>query len=235
MKFNLISGYKMPAAKSNKKGGRKTNYRRKNRGGYTSVTKQTARPQRMLAKLVYFDSGQLANSVGVFQSQAFNLNSIYDPDRSGIGTQPLGRDQWAIWYNRYRVYRVDYIVTLTNLDPDQAANVALVNANGIPTFTDNAVYEQPGAFHKQLSPRDGGLSRLEIKNSVFLPRLNGKTSQSYSANDDTQAQMGANPAEILTQTIVCSPVIPGSEINVGWSVKYVYHVEMFDPNTLSKS
>lgn len=218
------------------KGGKRM-FKRKNTGGrgYTSITKQTGRPQRMLAKLVYFDSGQLANSLGVFQIQQFNLNSLFDPDRSGIGTQPLGRDQWAIWYNRYRVYKVDYIITLVNLDPDQPANVGIINANGIPVFTDNGVYEQPGAYVKQLSPRDGGLSRQEIRGSVYLPRLNGKTPSAYRANDDTQALMSANPSEILTQSIVASPTLSGSEVNISYSVKYVYHCELFDPNTILKS
>lgn len=224
----MVMKGKGKGAKGGKRSFKKTN-------SYTGITKQTARPQRMLAKLVYFDSGQLANSVGLFQTQQFNLNSIYDPDRTGVGTQPLGRDQWAIWYNRYRVYKTDYIITLTNLDPDQAANVAIINANGAPTFTDNGAYEQPGAYFKQLSPRDGGLSRIEIRGSVGLPRLNGKPASAYKANDDTQAQMGANPAEVLTQSIVVSPTLPGSEVNIGWSVKYVYHCEMFDPNTLVKS
>lgn len=226
-------------ARKNVKRGRKFVPRKGKRmirkAGYTSKTLQTARPQRMLAKLVYFDSGQMANSVGVFQTQLWNLNSLFDPDRSGIGTQPLGRDQWATWYNRYRVYKTDYIITFTNLDPDQAAIVACINANGIPTWTDNGAFEQPGAYVKQLSPRDGGLSRVEIKGSVYLPRLNGKSPAAYRANDDTQALMSANPAEILTQSLVAAPVIPGSEVNVGFTIKLVYHCEMFDPNTLAKS
>lgn len=199
---------------------------------YTAVVRQTGRPQRMVAKLVYFTSGQLYNTSGIFQNQLMNLNSLYDPDRSGIGHQPLGRDQWAIWYNRYRVFKVDYIITLANLDPDQAAMCAIVNQNGIPTYTDDAAFEQPGAYVQTLSPRDGGLSRVVVKASVYLPRLNGKTPSAYKANDDTQALMGASPSEVLTQAIVAAPVIANSEVNVGYTIKYVYHCELFDPNSL---
>lgn len=211
--------------KGNKRGAR----------SYTAVIAQTGRPQRMLAKLVYFTSGQLANTVGVYQTQQMNLNSLYDPDRSGVGHQPLGRDQWAVWYNRYRVYKVDYVITLINLDPDQPAIVSVINANGIPTWTDESAFEQPGSFVQQLSPRDGGLSRKVIIGSVNLPRLNGKTSSAYKANDDTQALMGANPAEVLTQSIVVAPTLAGSEVNIGYTIKYVYHCELFDPNNLPPS
>lgn len=202
---------------------------------YTAVIRQTGRPQRMLAKLVYFTSGQLANSLGVYQTQLMNLNSIYDPDRSGGGHQPLGHDQWAGWYNRYRVFKVDYIITMTNLDPDQAANFAIVNQNGVPTYTDQSVFEQAGAYAQALSPRDGGLSRVVVKGSVYLPRLNGKTPVSYKGNDDTQAVFGANPSEVLTQAITVAPTLPGSEVNCGYTIKYVYHCEFFDPVTLAIS
>lgn len=204
---------------------------KKSQGGYTSITKQTGRPQRMLAKLRYFENGQLASGVGLFQTQLMNLNSIYDPDRSGVGHQPLGRDQWADWYNRYRVYRVDYTITLTDLDESQPAIVAVINQNGIPAYTNVAAFEQPGAYVKQLAPV-GGMNKTTIKNSVYLPRLNGKTSAAYRANDDTQALFGANPAEVLTQAITVAPVIAGSPVNVGYTINYVYHVEMFDPITL---
>lgn len=218
-----------------RKGEKRKSVRRGGQRSYTSVIPQTGRPQRMIAKLVYFTSGQLANAAGLYQTQQMNLNSLYDPDRSGIGHQPLGRDQWATWYNRYRVFKTDYIITFTNLDPDQAAIVSIINTNGLPTFTDYAAFEQPGAYVKQLSPRDGGLSRMQIKGSVYLPRLNGKAPVSYRGNDDTQALMSANPAEVLTQSLVVAPVIPGSEVNVGYTIKYVYHCELFDPNTLAES
>lgn len=202
---------------------------------YTAVIRQTGRPQRMVAKLCYYTSGQLYNASGLFQTQLMNLNSLYDPDRSGVGHQPLGRDQWATWYNRYRVFKVDYVITFTNLDPDQAANCAIINQNGVPNYTDDSAFEQPGAYVSMVAPRDGGNSRLKIVGSVYLPRLNGKTPVAYKGNDDTQALMGANPLEVLTQALVVSPVIPASEVNVGYTIKYVYHCELFDPNTLGGS
>jgi len=201
---------------------------------YTAVIRQTGRPQRMVGKLVYYTTGQLYSEVGLYQTQLMNLNSLYDPDRSGIGHQPLGRDQWATWYNRYRVFKVDYVIEFNNLDDSQAATVAVINQNGIPTYTDTSAFEQPGAFVTSVAPVSG-MSKKVVKGSVYLPRLNGKTPGAYKANDDTQAQMGANPAEVLTQAIVCAPVIAASPLNVGYTIKYVYHCEMFDPNTLGGS
>lgn len=204
------------------------------RKGYTGSTIQTARPQRMLARLPYFTSGQLYNAVGLYQTQLMNLNSIYDPDRSGLGHQPLGHDEWATWYNRYRVFKVDYVITFNNLDESQAAIISVINQNGIPTYSNEAAFEQPGAYVKTIGPVSG-MNRCQVKGSVYLPRLNGKTPGNYKANDDTQALFTANPSETLTQALVVAPVLPGSPVNIAYTIKYMYHLEMFDPNTLGMS
>lgn len=209
-------------------------FRRKAARGYTGNTIQTARPQRMLGKLPYFTSGQLYNAVGLYQTQLMNLNSIYDPDRSGVGHQPLGHDEWNTWYNRYRVYKVDYIITFNNLDESQAAIVAVINQNGIPTYANEAAFEQPGAFVKTIGPVSG-VNKCQVKGSVYLPRLNGKSPSAYRANDDTQATFGANPSEVLTQALVVAPVLAGSPVNIAYTIKMMYHIEMFDPNTLGMS
>lgn len=47
-------------------------------------------------------------------SRAFRLNSVYDPDLSGTGNQPVGFDQWAAFYNKYRVLSTDVEIRLEN-------------------------------------------------------------------------------------------------------------------------
>ena len=225
LKFKKLSSTKRRMRKPRKFFKRKSRY-------ITNVRNSVSRPQKLIVKLPYFTSGQLQSAVGAYSYQIFNLNSIYDPDRSGIGHQPLGRDQWVPFYSRYRVFKVDYVITLTNVDPAQAADCVVLNANGIPLLTDDSVYEQPGSFYASLAPRDGGASRKVIKGSVYLPRLNGLTGTQYKSDENTQSTQGASPIEVLTQSIAVSPVITGAEVNVCYSVKYIYHVEMFDPVNL---
>jgi len=57
-----------------------------------NIIDSTVRPQRLIVKLPYFQSGQLSSAIGAYVGQLFNLNSIYDPDRIGTGHQPLGVD-----------------------------------------------------------------------------------------------------------------------------------------------
>lgn len=54
-----------------------------------------------------------APSAGTAGTYAFRANSIYDPDLSGAGHQPMGRDVWASLYNHYLVLSARITVTFT--------------------------------------------------------------------------------------------------------------------------
>lgn len=61
----------------------------------------------------------------------FKINSIYDPDLTGAGNQPLGRDTWAAMYNYYKVLEthVKYeVIEVTN------NAVATTGANAYPSL-----------------------------------------------------------------------------------------------------
>lgn len=61
-------------------------------------------PASRIVNMAYSMRGGLSCGLGgVPAKHAFNLNSIFDPDYSIIGHQPLGHDQWANFYERYQV------------------------------------------------------------------------------------------------------------------------------------
>jgi hypothetical protein len=42
-------------------------------------------------------------NAGAIEIHQFRANSIYDPNLTGAGHQPLGHDQWQTFYDRYTV------------------------------------------------------------------------------------------------------------------------------------
>lgn len=44
-----------------------------------------------------------SSNTGIPDSRVFNLNSLFDPDVTGTGHQPMGFDQWKTFYNYYKV------------------------------------------------------------------------------------------------------------------------------------
>jgi len=80
-------------------------------------------PDRKLVKLRYVDSDvTLDAGAGLVQSKTFSCNSLFDPDITSVGHQPMGYDQWSAIYQRYTVLSSKITVrynpiTVSNVNP----------------------------------------------------------------------------------------------------------------------
>lgn len=69
-------------------------------------------------KLTYCDTYRHDITYNVANSQIFRTNSIFDPDYSAAGHQPLMRDLWASMYDYYCVLACDYEMHFYNAGTD---------------------------------------------------------------------------------------------------------------------
>lgn len=81
--------------------------RRINRSRVSAGATHIARnllPKSKLVKMRYGVTTNLGHGgSGVVGYHVFQANSLYDPDTTGVGTQPIMRDQWANLYQNYVV------------------------------------------------------------------------------------------------------------------------------------
>lgn len=162
----------------------------------------------------------------------FNLNSVWDPDRSGVGHQPYGRDTYATLYNRYRVFAVSGTLTTTIISG--TATVAILPMNDVVARTNmSLIRETPGA---QFKPVIAGQSTV-IRFKYNLPKVNGSTPAAYKADDRFQAINNTDPIEQMGLHVLGSDSL-GSPIgasNMYHAINLTYHVEWFDPIELAQS
>lgn len=67
---------------------------------------------------VFYNRGTITvapNPIGVTTLNQFKLNSIFDPDLTGSGNQPLGRDTYANIYDYYKVLETHVEVEIIDL------------------------------------------------------------------------------------------------------------------------
>lgn len=88
-------------------------------------------------KIVVLPYAEYSNFTGNGQSMGaykqWKINSIYDPDLTGIGVQPLGRDTWASVYNYYKVLETHIKIRLyetTNITTGESTNIAHPTSHG---------------------------------------------------------------------------------------------------------
>lgn len=68
---------------------------------------------RTMVKLPYYNSVVLNTVETPAQAEyLFSVNSAFDPDLTGTGSQPRGFDQWAAKYSRYQVKGLAYKILL---------------------------------------------------------------------------------------------------------------------------
>jgi len=70
-------------------------------------------PSRVTAILRYNETVTITPTAGLAGHYLFSCNSIFDPNVTGTGHQPYGRDSYAAIYNHYKVNSSTIVITPT--------------------------------------------------------------------------------------------------------------------------
>ncbi len=187
---------------------------------------------RLRTVMKYVDTIQVTTSAGPGTvDTAYNLNSLFAPKVSG-GHQPMGFDQIATLYNRYRVLRTRWKV-----------EVIPTVQSGVPGYLVVAPTNTATLFTSAPACAEQGRAKSHIFNSFTIPRLkgavnladlNGKTPAAYMADDTTQAVITASPGEALVlHCLIFEPA--GSALTYDFHITLWFECEWSDPVQLGQS
>lgn len=205
--------------------GRKSYGRRKQRT--TNVNRAlTPFASRYITKMKYSGVYTISTMVG----QIMNLNSVFDPDRTGAGHQPYGFDQLTPIYNRYRVISCSYSINAYN--GTTPIRFGALPANEIPPITNmDELCENPRSRWAVQMP---GGSTQAVNGSVYIPSLVGRTKAQYMADDRFQSTVTGNPQELALLCIYAQS-LANVDQTVNVTVTLNYTVEFFDPTPIDQS
>ncbi|AJD07523.1 putative capsid protein [Sewage-associated circular DNA virus-15] len=210
---------------------RKKNVRRRRVAKHRTVNVNRAlQPfaQRYITKMKYSEAYTL--NAGNIWSQIMNLNSIFDPNRTGIGHQPYGHDTLQQIYGRYRVISCKYVVNCYNATTP--IRFGCLPANEIPPVsTVSELCENPRSQFRIQFP---GGSTQTIAGVVSIPSLVGRNKSQYMADDRFQAPFGSSPAE-LALLYITGQSMADSNVDINLNVTLEYLVECFDVIPLEQS
>ena len=147
----------------------------------------------------------------------FRLNSTYDPDYTGVGGQPRGRDLVANLYNRYLVMAAKVMLKFRNVsDPEEIICWVVIDTNAagstdydtIPEVIDNPKFKKIQlAKSDATSEYDRGEMRLTVYPRKLLATAG--TSGSPYGEYGTSA-IGGNPTQPLYMHVYCQ------QPDLGW-------------------
>lgn len=112
-------------------------------------------PVNKIVKMKYHTTIQMSAGIGLINHHNFSCNSIYDPDQTGVGHQPLGHDEMALLYFHYIVPGSKITVKCIPLVPSASGPPIFwgIRTNGSTTFTYSydQIVENRGNTFKLLS------------------------------------------------------------------------------------
>lgn len=212
----------------------KKSYRRKGYKTNVNLKSLNPIPQRYICKMKYADIASIGLGGGTYAPYVMNLNSIFDPNRTGVGHQPYGHDTFLTLYNRYRVISCSYRICAHVADTTISLQLAVIPTNeAVNPGTISEVRENPRCKYVIQAPQQ---DIKYVSGKVYIPSLMGRTKSQYMADDRYQATMGASPNELALLTMYAGPTNEGtSTATVIFNIELEYTVELFDIKHLSQS
>lgn len=181
-------------------------------------------PNSIITKLRYCDLGSFTSTLGSTSFQVFSANGIFDPDISGVGHQPMWRDNYANIYNSYTVIGSKVTFTVVQLSSTFVAAPWIITVNGDDNSTISTTaatrMESNNAASVLLDPR-GGLGSVTLT-STFEPLM----AFGVATKDDgaSLTTVGTNPAEQWYYGFA-GATLDSSTSTVYWKVEIEYTVK----------
>jgi hypothetical protein len=159
------------------------------------------------------------------------MNSLYDPNVTGSGSQPMYSDQLSVMYNRYRVKACLFQTTISGLNTPARVSISFANNDQLTTF--DYVAESPWSQNAVVNAMaNGGQSQKVFRKFVVLSDLLGENTD----DDRDQAQFGANPSNFAFATINLASLDNSTNISaVSIFTEIRYYVELFDKINITGS
>jgi len=150
--------------------------------------------------------------------------SLFDPDQSGIGHQPLWRDQMVGLYNKYRVHGIKYKYTIIGPTDGKFINGAILH-QPVPGGENNLNTIRERRNSKPFVIRNGNAGNVVIKGYMPTGKPHGLTKDEMMADEDFEADMGSNPTRMSFLEIYGCCVDGASALKI--QVDLEYYAELY--------
>lgn len=162
------------------------------------IRQPSSLPDRLYVKLKYREQLSFGQASGNLADNVYRGNSLFDPDLTGTGGQPLGFDQWAAFYASYTVLASECKVT-SMLNGSVAPNnlihgvVPTLFSNALGTGEQERADEFPYSKHAPVAIGNVGLGQGVIKNYMTTNKMWGVVRPAVQIADSFSALVTTNP------------------------------------------
>lgn len=198
--------------------------RKNGKTGYAPVTQITSK--RTVAFPYPVQPLLSEASPGVGFAWSFRVNSLFDPDFTGTGVQPLGFDQFSALYGRYAVIHSKYEVTFANTTSLPVRIGFFLSPQSTVPSAAATWSAQPFSKSTSLGAVGSGRDVIVLSGSTNLFTELGVTQRQYQDEADFSATTSANPLRVLYLHVFAHAMTAAGNATVATFVKLTQTAEL---------
>lgn len=183
----------------------------------------------------YCQENTLTATSGAIASIFFRAGSIFDPYQTGVGHQPMGHDQWIMFYDNYIVERAVIrceFTWLTGSGTGQVVGVALSDDTTTSTAFDE-LKEQGKGVQRLMSPTTATGTTVV---TVFYNAKNFHNVSNLRDNfGNIGAPFGSNPTSEAIAHVYMQPVNKSTTATCEVVTTIDYYCILSEPKDLGQS
>lgn len=202
---------------------------KKNKTRISRAMTNIAFPRSKFCKMAYSDNWTLATTSGTAKGWMFNVNSLFDPDESGVGHQPYFYDQLSAIYNAYVVTACKIEVTGT-----ASSNCSVtLRPTTSPAVPSNLTLEMERPNCKKAFFTSTGNGK-KISNYTTCAALFGRSKSAITDEDDFRGA-GGNPSQRGYWALCIQHPDQASIVSIYVNIKITYYCKWMNLKVLSQS
>lgn len=208
---------------------RKPYVRRSRRMAMSIVPRTVGPPKSMFAKLRWTYTYSASVAAAASSLRQFNLNSLFDPDYTGVGDQPYYFDQYSAMFGRYRVYgvKMNLITTCSSSTSNLYHPLLTISTycDTLPSWSATTLQSAKRSIRKLLIP---GQSNIRIGRYYDLRSIAGVSKSEYNVAEVFQALTTASPTRPMLLSVNLTNNDGVATITWSFNLQLTFYTKFFD-------
>ncbi len=193
----------------------------------------TGMPDRMEVDLAYNVNARVNPGAVAYSDTLFDLNNLYDPERTGTGHQPREFDQLAALYLYYRVYAAKVEVEVRQRASHGIRAVIVADNSGTALTPSTYPAENRRAW---VSPVTGSNQpAIRYIKTYDIASILGMTRAQFLASEDTDSAVTTAPDLIALLHMYVEQVDGSTAVDFEYSMKITFRAVFHEKKTLGIS
>jgi hypothetical protein len=150
-------------------------------------------------------------------------NTVFDPNYTAAGAQPVGFDEWSAFYSAYRVIKFEIETQVSMRTVTSSLAVAAACTSGAPGSSD--YFDVAGFRDSKCSSTDSGAAPARLKFSKSVSDVIGVLPITVQTDDGFQAAVSGSPSRQVIYTVAIETAGATDSISIMQRIKMKTRLE----------